>query len=59
MADDAVVRRLQAAGVELAVEAAGDPDSPAPPLVLAHGLTATRRYVVHGSQAAARARATA
>ena len=50
MADDAVVRRLHAAGVELAVEAAGDPDSAAPPLVLAHGLTATRRYVVHGSK---------
>ena len=38
------------AGVELAVETAGDPDSPAPPLVLAHGLSATRRYVVHGSK---------
>ncbi|MGH2979859.1 MAG: alpha/beta fold hydrolase [Solirubrobacterales bacterium] len=50
MADDAVVRRVQAAGVELAVEIAGDPTSPAPPLVLAHGLSATRRYVVHGSK---------
>lgn len=50
LADDAVVRRLQAAGVELAVESAGDPDSTAPPLVLAHGLSATRRYVVHGSK---------
>ena len=50
LADGAVVRRLHAAGVELAVEAAGDPDSSAPPLVLAHGLTATRRYVVHGSK---------
>jgi 3-oxoadipate enol-lactonase len=50
LADDAVVQRLHAAGVELAVETAGDPASPAPPLVLAHGLTATRRYVVHGSK---------
>ena len=54
LADDAVVRRLHAAGVELAVEATGDPESPAPPLVLAHGLTATRRYVVHGSKLLAR-----
>jgi pimeloyl-ACP methyl ester carboxylesterase len=44
------VRRLPAAGVELAVEIAGEEDSPAPPLVLAHGLSATRRYVVHGSK---------
>ena len=50
MADEGILRRVQAAGVELAVEIAGDPDSPAPPLVLAHGLTATRRYVVHGSK---------
>ena len=50
LADDAVVQRVQAAGVEVAVEAAGDPLSAAPPLVLAHGLTATRRYVVHGSK---------
>jgi pimeloyl-ACP methyl ester carboxylesterase len=50
LSDDAVVRRVQAAGVELAVETAGDPLSPALPLVLAHGLSATRRYVVHGSK---------
>jgi pimeloyl-ACP methyl ester carboxylesterase len=50
LADAAVVQRLQAAGVELAVEQAGDPGSSAPPLVLAHGLSATRRYVVHGSK---------
>ena len=50
MADDLLVRRLHGAGVELAVEAAGDPESAAPPLVLAHGLSATRRYVVHGSK---------
>jgi len=54
LADGAVVRRLHAAGVELAVESTGDPDSPVPPLVLAHGLTATRRYVVHGSKLLAR-----
>jgi pimeloyl-ACP methyl ester carboxylesterase len=50
LADEAIVQRLHAAGVELAVETAGDPASSAPPLVLAHGLTATRRYVVHGSK---------
>jgi pimeloyl-ACP methyl ester carboxylesterase len=50
LADGAIVRRLSAAGVELAVEEAGDPGSSAPALVLAHGLTATRRYVVHGSK---------
>jgi pimeloyl-ACP methyl ester carboxylesterase len=50
LADDALVRRLQGADVELAVETAGDPGSAAPPLVLAHGLSATRRYVVHGSK---------
>jgi 3-oxoadipate enol-lactonase len=50
LADDGVVQRLPAAGVELAVETTGDPASSAPPLVLAHGLTATRRYVVHGSK---------
>jgi pimeloyl-ACP methyl ester carboxylesterase len=48
--EDPIVRRLHAAGVELAVEVAGDSESGAPPLVLAHGLTATRRYVVHGSK---------
>ena len=42
-------------GGELAVEAEGDPGSAAPPLVLAHGLTATRRYVVHGSHLLPRA----
>jgi len=36
--------------VSLVVERAGDAASGAPPLVLAHGLTATRRYVVHGSR---------
>jgi pimeloyl-ACP methyl ester carboxylesterase len=50
LADDAVVQRLHAAGVELAVETAGDRASPVPPVVLAHGLSATRRYVVHGSK---------
>jgi pimeloyl-ACP methyl ester carboxylesterase len=50
LSDDPVVRRMPAAGVDLAVETAGDPLSPAPPLVLAHGLSATRRYVVHGSK---------
>jgi pimeloyl-ACP methyl ester carboxylesterase len=50
LAEDAAVQRLQGAGVELAVESAGDPGSAAPPLVLAHGLSATRRYVVHGSK---------
>jgi pimeloyl-ACP methyl ester carboxylesterase len=50
LSDEPVVRRLRAAGVELAVETAGKPGSPAPPLVLAHGLSATRRYVVHGSK---------
>jgi len=37
-------------GVELAGETLGD----GPQIVLAHGLTATRRYVVHGSKALAR-----
>jgi pimeloyl-ACP methyl ester carboxylesterase len=41
--------------VSLAVEEAGDGSAAAPPLVLAHGLTATRRYVVHGSRALERA----
>jgi pimeloyl-ACP methyl ester carboxylesterase len=54
LSEEAIVRRLHAAGVELAVELSGDPESPAPPLVLAHGLTATRRYVVHGSKLLAR-----
>jgi pimeloyl-ACP methyl ester carboxylesterase len=50
LADEPAVRRLPAGDVELVVESAGDPASPAPPLVLAHGLSATRRYVVHGSK---------
>jgi pimeloyl-ACP methyl ester carboxylesterase len=37
-----------AAGVALAGEELGDPGAPA--ILLAHGLTATRRYVVHGSR---------
>jgi pimeloyl-ACP methyl ester carboxylesterase len=37
--------------VSLAVEEVGAGSAAAPPLVLAHGLTATRRYVVHGSRA--------
>ena len=41
---------IRSAGVSLAVEEAGESSSSAPPLVLAHGLTATRRYVVHGSR---------
>ena len=41
--------------MSLAVEEAGDGSAAAPPLVLAHGLTATRRYVVHGSRALERA----
>lgn len=36
-------------GVALSVEAA-DPAPPGPPIVLLHGLTATRRYVVMGSR---------
>lgn len=36
--------------MSLAVEEAGNGSASAPPLVLAHGLTATRRYVVHGSR---------
>ena len=50
MPDDALAQRVHGAGVELAVETAGDPASSAPALVLAHGLSATRRYVVHGSK---------
>ena len=41
--------------MSLAVEEAGDGSAGAPPLVLAHGLTATRRYVVHGSRCLERA----
>ena len=44
------MRRLPAAGAGLTVETAGAGSSSAPPLVLAHGLSATRRYVVHGSR---------
>jgi pimeloyl-ACP methyl ester carboxylesterase len=39
--------RVVRQGVALAGEAAGE----GPPIVLLHGLTATRRYVVHGSRA--------
>ncbi len=42
---------LRRDGTLLRGEEAGD----GPPIVLAHGLTATRRYVVHGSNALARA----
>ena len=38
---------VDAGGVELAGEELGE----GPPVVLAHGLTATRRYVLHGSRA--------
>jgi pimeloyl-ACP methyl ester carboxylesterase len=41
--------------VSLVVEEAGDGSAGTPPLVLAHGLTATRRYVVHGSRGLERA----
>jgi pimeloyl-ACP methyl ester carboxylesterase len=42
-------RIVEGDGVQLAVEEAGPPDRP--PIVLLHGLTATRRYVVMGSKA--------
>lgn len=42
---------VSAGTVELAGEAAGE----GPPVVLLHGLTATRRYVIHGSRALERA----
>jgi pimeloyl-ACP methyl ester carboxylesterase len=42
---------IERPGLTLAGEASGE----GPPIVLAHGLTATRRYVVHGSRALARA----
>jgi pimeloyl-ACP methyl ester carboxylesterase len=45
------VHRVQAGAVELAVEDSGG----GRPIVLAHGLTATRRYVVHGSRILQRA----
>jgi pimeloyl-ACP methyl ester carboxylesterase len=43
--------RVERTGIELAGEVLGE----GPPVVLLHGLTATRRYVVHGSKALARA----
>ena len=46
---------MRSGKVSLAVEEAGDGSAGAPALVLAHGLTATRRYVVHGSRALERA----
>ena len=55
MPEEPPVQRVQGAGVDLAVQADGDPGSAAPPLVLAHGLSATRRYVVHGSRLLPRA----
>jgi len=42
-------------GVALAGETAGEGAPGAAPLLLLHGLTATRRYVVHGSRALERA----
>jgi pimeloyl-ACP methyl ester carboxylesterase len=45
---------LDANGVTLAGETVRAPDAGAPAIVLAHGLTATRRYVVHGSRVLAR-----
>ena len=42
---------MRSGEVSLVVEEAGDGSAGAPPLVLAHGLTATRRYVTHGSRA--------
>jgi len=45
-------RVVEHAGVRLSVEETGDPDGV--PVVLAHGLTATRRYVVMGSSVLAR-----
>jgi pimeloyl-ACP methyl ester carboxylesterase len=41
--------------VALAIEEAGPESTEAAPIVLAHGLTATRRYVVHGSRLLERA----
>jgi pimeloyl-ACP methyl ester carboxylesterase len=55
LAEEPPVQRVQGAGVDLAVQADGDPASTAPALVLAHGLSATRRYVVHGSRLLPRA----
>lgn len=55
MTEEPPVQRVPGAGVDLAVQADGDPASAVPPLVLAHGLSATRRYVVHGSRLLPRA----
>ena len=41
--------------MSLVVEEAGDGSAAAPPIALAHGLTAPRRYVVHGSRGLERA----
>ena len=41
---------VRSGDLSLVVEEAGDSSVSSPPLVLAHGLTATRRYVVHGSR---------
>ncbi|HZO59253.1 MAG TPA: alpha/beta fold hydrolase [Solirubrobacterales bacterium] len=46
---------MRSGEVSLAVEEAGDGSAGGPPVVLAHGLTATRRYVVHGSRKLERA----
>ena len=46
---------MRSGDVGLVVEKVGDGSAGAPPLVLAHGLTATRRYVVHGSRGLERA----
>ena len=48
---------LEPEGFELAAEGrllAGERLGPGPPIVLLHGLSATRRYVVHGSKVLAR-----
>jgi pimeloyl-ACP methyl ester carboxylesterase len=46
---------VRSGDVSLVVEETGDGSAGTPPLVLAHGLTATRRYVVHGSRGLERA----
>jgi pimeloyl-ACP methyl ester carboxylesterase len=46
---------VRAGDVALVFEEVGDATATAPPVVLAHGLTATRRYVVHGSRGLERA----
>ena len=45
---------ISSGGVELSVSDDGDPGDGRPPVVLLHGLTATRRYVVMGSSQLAR-----